>query len=106
MWHIPNTDYFLVHRVKISETKSDEGLTNLLEILQTETTDGAIYQCRAGNPYGADVYTVFLTILGNYVKHFSFMRDVTEGVLAVIVLNDLACCANSTKLFVIEERER
>ncbi|CAH2058075.1 unnamed protein product, partial [Iphiclides podalirius] len=53
----------LTQRVKISETKSDEGLTNLLEILQTETTDGAVYQCRAGNPYGADVYTVFLTIL-------------------------------------------
>ncbi|KPJ15639.1 Down syndrome cell adhesion molecule-like protein CG42256, partial [Papilio machaon] len=53
----------LTQRVKISETKSDDGMTNLLEILHTETSDGAIYQCRAGNPYGADVYSVYLTIL-------------------------------------------
>ncbi|CAG4944890.1 unnamed protein product, partial [Parnassius apollo] len=53
----------LTQRIKISETKSDEGMTSVLEILQTETTDGAVYQCRAGNPYGADVYSVYLTIL-------------------------------------------
>lgn len=65
---------FSFSRVKISETKSDDGMTNLLEILQTETSDGAIYQCRAGNPYGADVYSVYLTILGmniNYITHLN-----------------------------------
>ncbi|KOB71799.1 Uncharacterized protein OBRU01_11925, partial [Operophtera brumata] len=49
--------------VKISEMKSEDGMTNILELLQTETSDGALYQCRAGNPFGADVYSVHLTIL-------------------------------------------
>lgn len=52
-------------RVKISEMKSEDGMTNILELLQTETSDGALYQCRAGNPFGADVYSIYLTILGN-----------------------------------------
>ncbi|KAL4716781.1 hypothetical protein ACJJTC_001937, partial [Scirpophaga incertulas] len=53
----------LTQRVKISEAKTDEGLTSTLELLQTETEDGALYQCRAGNPFGADVYSVDLIIL-------------------------------------------
>ncbi|XP_049880957.1 Down syndrome cell adhesion molecule-like protein Dscam2 [Pectinophora gossypiella] len=53
----------LTQRVKISEVKSEDGLTSILELLQTETSDGALYQCRAGNPFGADVYSVHLTIL-------------------------------------------
>ncbi|KAJ2944823.1 hypothetical protein O0L34_g1715 [Tuta absoluta] len=53
----------LTQRVKISEVKTEDGLTNILELLQTETADGALYQCRAGNPFGADVYSVHLTIL-------------------------------------------
>lgn len=44
--------------------KSEDGITNILELLQAETSDGALYQCRAGNPFGADVYSVHLTILG------------------------------------------
>lgn len=39
-------------------------MTSILELLQTETSDGALYQCRAGNPFGADVFSVHLTILG------------------------------------------
>ncbi|XP_063834012.1 cell adhesion molecule Dscam1-like [Ostrinia nubilalis] len=50
-------------RVKISEAKTDDGLTSILELMQTETSDGALYQCRAGNPFGADVFSVHLTIL-------------------------------------------
>lgn len=46
--------------------KTEDGMTSVLELLQTETSDGALYQCKAGNPYGADVYSVFLTILGKY----------------------------------------
>ncbi|CAG9792423.1 unnamed protein product [Diatraea saccharalis] len=53
----------LMQRVKISEAKTDEGLTSTLELLQTETSDGALYQCRAGNPFGAQVFSVYLTIL-------------------------------------------
>lgn len=53
-----------MNRVKISEVKSEDGMTNILELMQTEPSDGALYQCRAGNPFGADVYTVHLTILG------------------------------------------
>ncbi|XP_053620257.1 cell adhesion molecule Dscam2-like [Plodia interpunctella] len=53
----------LTQRVKISEAKTDDGMTNTLELLQTETSDGALYQCRAGNPFGADVFSVHLTIL-------------------------------------------
>ncbi|XP_041972125.1 Down syndrome cell adhesion molecule-like protein Dscam2 [Aricia agestis] len=53
----------LTQRVKISEAKTDEGMTSLLELQQTETSDGALYQCKAGNPFGADVYSVYLTIL-------------------------------------------
>ncbi|XP_072946395.1 cell adhesion molecule Dscam2-like [Epargyreus clarus] len=53
----------LTQRVKISEVKTDDGVTNILELLQTETSDGALYQCRAGNPFGADVFNVHLTIL-------------------------------------------
>lgn len=56
----------LLNRVKISEIKSEDGMTNILELLQTETSDGALYQCRAGNPFGADVYSIFLTILGKF----------------------------------------
>lgn len=44
-------------------------MTNTLELLQTETSDGALYQCRAGNPYGADVYSVHLNILGEYTTY-------------------------------------
>ncbi|CAH0598254.1 unnamed protein product [Chrysodeixis includens] len=53
----------LTQRVKISEAKSEDGMTSILELLQTETSDGALYQCRAGNPFGADVYSVHLNIL-------------------------------------------
>ncbi|KAJ8708410.1 hypothetical protein PYW07_010535 [Mythimna separata] len=53
----------LTQRVKISEAKSEDGMTSILELLQTETSDGALYQCRAGNPFGADVFSVHLTIL-------------------------------------------
>ncbi|XP_063631935.1 cell adhesion molecule Dscam2-like [Cydia splendana] len=53
----------LTQRVKISEAKTDEGITSVLELLQTETSDAALYQCRAGNPFGADVYSVYLNIL-------------------------------------------
>lgn len=53
----------LTQRVKISEAKTEDGMSSVLELLQTETSDGALYQCRAGNPFGADVYTVHLTIL-------------------------------------------
>ncbi|KAG7296730.1 hypothetical protein JYU34_020631, partial [Plutella xylostella] len=53
----------LTQRVKISEVKSEDGMTSVLELIQTETSDGALYQCRAGNPFGADVYSVHLTIL-------------------------------------------
>ncbi|KAI8423609.1 hypothetical protein MSG28_012677 [Choristoneura fumiferana] len=53
----------LTQRVKISEAKTDEGMTSVLELLQTETSDGALYQCRAGNPFGADIYSVYLNIL-------------------------------------------
>ncbi|XP_052751034.1 cell adhesion molecule Dscam2-like [Galleria mellonella] len=53
----------LTQRVKMSETKSEDGMSSTLELLQTETSDGALYQCRAGNPFGADVYSVHLTIL-------------------------------------------
>ncbi|KAJ0171775.1 hypothetical protein K1T71_012538 [Dendrolimus kikuchii] len=53
----------LTQRVKISEVKTEDGVTNILELLQTETSDGALYQCRAGNPFGADVFSVHLTIL-------------------------------------------
>ncbi|XP_047519223.1 Down syndrome cell adhesion molecule-like protein Dscam2 [Pieris napi] len=53
----------LTQRLKISEMKSEDGMTSILELIQTETSDGALYQCKAGNPYGADVYSVFLTIL-------------------------------------------
>ncbi|RVE45570.1 hypothetical protein evm_009767 [Chilo suppressalis] len=53
----------LMQRVKISEAKTDEGLTSTLEVMQAETSDGALYQCRAGNPYGAQVLSVHLTIL-------------------------------------------
>lgn len=44
--------------------KSEDGMTSVLELIQTEPSDGALYQCRAGNPFGADVYSVHLTILG------------------------------------------
>ncbi|XP_045454942.1 Down syndrome cell adhesion molecule-like protein Dscam2 [Melitaea cinxia] len=53
----------LTQRVKISEAKTEDGMASILELLQTETSDGALYQCKAGNPYGADVYSVYLTIL-------------------------------------------
>ncbi|VVD02990.1 unnamed protein product [Leptidea sinapis] len=53
----------LTQRVKISEVKTEDGMTGILELLQTEPSDGALYQCKAGNPYGADVYSVHLTIL-------------------------------------------
>ncbi|KAG6451035.1 hypothetical protein O3G_MSEX006892 [Manduca sexta] len=53
----------LTQRIKISEMKTEDGMTNILELLQTETSDGALYQCRAGNPFGADVFSVHLTIL-------------------------------------------
>ncbi|PZC75288.1 hypothetical protein B5X24_HaOG206490 [Helicoverpa armigera] len=53
----------LTQRVKISEAKTEDGMTSILELLQTETSDGALYACRAGNPFGADVYSVHLTIL-------------------------------------------
>ncbi|XP_028035363.1 Down syndrome cell adhesion molecule-like protein Dscam2 [Bombyx mandarina] len=53
----------LTQRVRISEVKTDDGVTSVLELIQTETTDDALYQCRAGNPYGADVFSVHLTIL-------------------------------------------
>ncbi|XP_038218220.1 Down syndrome cell adhesion molecule-like protein Dscam2 [Zerene cesonia] len=53
----------LTQRVKISEMKTEDGMTSVLELLQTEVSDGALYQCKAGNPFGADVYTVYLTIL-------------------------------------------
>ncbi|KAL0810846.1 hypothetical protein ABMA28_010156 [Loxostege sticticalis] len=53
----------LTQRIKISEAKSEDGLTSTLELIQTETSDGALYQCRAGNPFGADVFSVQLTIL-------------------------------------------
>lgn len=39
-------------------------MASILELLQTDTSDGALYQCKAGNPFGADVYNVYLTILG------------------------------------------
>ncbi|XP_026316076.1 Down syndrome cell adhesion molecule-like protein Dscam2 [Hyposmocoma kahamanoa] len=53
----------LTQRVKISEVKTEDGMTSILELLQTETSDGALYQCKASNPYGADVYSVHLNIL-------------------------------------------
>ncbi|XP_061384730.1 cell adhesion molecule Dscam2-like [Danaus plexippus] len=53
----------LTQRLKISEAKSDDGMTSLLELIQSETGDAALYQCKAGNPFGADVYTVYLSIL-------------------------------------------
>ncbi|GBP46205.1 Down syndrome cell adhesion molecule-like protein Dscam2 [Eumeta japonica] len=53
----------LTQRVKISEAKTDEGLSSLLELPQTEPSDGALYQCKAGNPYGADIFTATLTII-------------------------------------------
>lgn len=53
-----------IRRIKISEVKTEDGMTNILELLQTETSDGALYQCKAGNPYGADTYSVYLNILG------------------------------------------
>ncbi|XP_026497731.2 cell adhesion molecule Dscam2-like [Vanessa tameamea] len=53
----------LTQRVKISEAKTDDGMASILEMLQTETSDGALYQCKAGNPFGADVFSVHLTIL-------------------------------------------
>lgn len=59
-----HTNDSISSRVKISEAKSEEGMTSILELLQTETSDGALYQCRAGNPFGADVFSVHLTILG------------------------------------------
>lgn len=52
------------NRLKISEAKSDDGMTSLLELIQSETGDAALYQCKAGNPFGADVYSVYLSILG------------------------------------------
>ncbi|OWR47596.1 Dscam3 isoform B, partial [Danaus plexippus plexippus] len=53
----------LTQRLKISEAKSDDGMTSLLELIQSETGDAALYQCKAGNPFGADVYSVYLSIL-------------------------------------------
>lgn len=60
-------DQFIFIRVKISEAKTEDGMASILELLQTETSDGALYQCKAGNPYGADVYSVYLTILGKNI---------------------------------------
>ncbi|XP_069355556.1 cell adhesion molecule Dscam2-like isoform X2 [Maniola hyperantus] len=53
----------LTQRVKISEAKTNDGMNSILELLQTEVSDGALYQCKAGNPFGVDIYTIYLTIL-------------------------------------------
>ncbi|CAH0714939.1 unnamed protein product, partial [Brenthis ino] len=69
----------LTQRVKISEAKTDEGMTSILELLQTETSDGALYQCKAGNPFGADVYNVYLTILEPPLPPTSVSADATRS---------------------------
>ncbi|XP_045506912.1 Down syndrome cell adhesion molecule-like protein Dscam2 [Colias croceus] len=50
-------------RWKLSEIKTNSGLSSTINIQYAEASDGGLYQCRASNPFGAGTYNVYLTIL-------------------------------------------
>ncbi|CAG9122363.1 unnamed protein product [Plutella xylostella] len=54
---------FRSQRSKLSEQKTNLGVTSTISLQYSEISDGGIYQCRASNPYGSSVFTIYHTIL-------------------------------------------
>ncbi|XP_053620238.1 cell adhesion molecule Dscam2-like isoform X2 [Plodia interpunctella] len=61
--HDGNIVEFQNQRIKLSETKINQGVSSSINLQYTETTDAGLYQCRASNPYGAASFSVRLTVL-------------------------------------------
>ncbi|XP_049881130.1 Down syndrome cell adhesion molecule-like protein Dscam2 [Pectinophora gossypiella] len=50
-------------RIKLSESKTNLGLSSTVNFQYSEAADGGVYQCRASNPYGSASFNIHLTIL-------------------------------------------
>ncbi|XP_060807716.1 cell adhesion molecule Dscam2 [Amyelois transitella] len=61
--HDGNPVEFQNPRIKLSETKINQGVSSSIHFQHTETADAGVYQCRASNPYGSTSFSVHLTIL-------------------------------------------
>ncbi|XP_038217932.1 Down syndrome cell adhesion molecule-like protein Dscam2 [Zerene cesonia] len=61
--HAPHNLHALGHRFKISETKTEFGVTSTVNIHFAETRDAGVYQCTATNPYGSATQNVYLSVL-------------------------------------------
>lgn len=59
---------YLFFRVKVTETLTDTGLKNVIDISYAEGRDAGVYECRASNPYGVAEHYFYLNILGKKNK--------------------------------------
>lgn len=58
----------LLHRMSLSQAKTDSGLKSQLSISLGDRQDSGVYRCSASNDYGSSEHYIYLAVQGN-IKH-------------------------------------
>lgn len=56
-----------VHRLTMSQVKTDSGLKSQLSIGLSDRQDSGVYRCTADNDYGRSEHFIYLAVQGSYV---------------------------------------
>lgn len=63
-----------IHRVSVSEKRSENGVSSQLSIAHAERHDSGVYRCRAENAYGRDELLIYLAVQG-ILKVYTFLYN-------------------------------